>query len=302
MKTAIVPIIKNKTGNSDKNNYRPIALVTAASKNFELCLSFILEDYLITHDQQFGFKRKYSTDLCIFTVKSVTKYYTKENSPVYICFLDASKAFDKINHYILFRKLLDRKTPIKNNLAFNSSKSFCMVFKPRLYKLSFPSLYMSTEKLEYTNSTKYLGFTFSSDKKDDNDMLRQLRILYTKSNRIPRLFNCCSIDVELALFRSYCACFYCPYLWTHYMKSTHSKLKVAFNNVYRRILKLPPRSGASTMYTVNLIDSFEVLVRKRVAGFIERLKDSNNSIIFCIDNSWKMKFDIWDSWIKLIFK
>ena len=62
---------------------------------------------------------------------------------------------------------------------------------------------MSTEKLEHTNSTKYLGFTFSSDKKDDIDMLRQLRILYTKSNRILRLFNCCSINVKLALFRSY---------------------------------------------------------------------------------------------------
>ena len=103
MKTAIVPIIKNKTGDtSDKNNYRPNALVTAASKIFELCLSIILEDYLVTHDQQFGFKRKHSTDLCIFTVKSVTKYYKQENSPVFTCFLDASKAFDKINHYTLF--------------------------------------------------------------------------------------------------------------------------------------------------------------------------------------------------------
>ena len=87
---------------------------------------------------------------------------------------------------------------MQNNLLLNSYKSFCMVFKPRLYKLSSPSLYMSTEKLEYTNSTKYLGFTFGSDKNDDNDMLRQLRILYTKSNRILRLFNCCSIDVKLA--------------------------------------------------------------------------------------------------------
>ena len=58
MKTAIVPIIKNKTGDtSDKNNYRPIALVTAASKMFELCFSVILEDYLVTHDQQFGLKK-----------------------------------------------------------------------------------------------------------------------------------------------------------------------------------------------------------------------------------------------------
>ena len=49
MRTATVPIIKNKTRDtSGKNNYRPIALVTAASKIFELCLSIILEDYLVT--------------------------------------------------------------------------------------------------------------------------------------------------------------------------------------------------------------------------------------------------------------
>ena len=79
MKTAIVPIIKNKTGDtSDKNNYRPIALVTAASKLFEICILEILETYLITHDHQFGFKAKHSTDMCIFTVKTLVKYYTDQ--------------------------------------------------------------------------------------------------------------------------------------------------------------------------------------------------------------------------------
>ena len=115
MKTAIVPIIKNKTGDtSDKNNYKPIgiALVTAASNFFELCLSVILENYLFTHDQQFGFKSKHSTDFCIYTVKSVSKYYTQHHSPVYTLILDASKAFDKINHFKLFQKILDCKTPI----------------------------------------------------------------------------------------------------------------------------------------------------------------------------------------------
>ena len=35
LKTAIVPIIKCKTGNTaDENNYKPIALVTSCSKNF----------------------------------------------------------------------------------------------------------------------------------------------------------------------------------------------------------------------------------------------------------------------------
>ena len=69
MKTAIVPIIKNKSGNtSDKSNYRPIALVTACSKIFESCLLKMLEHYLETHDHQFGFKSQHATDMCIFTV------------------------------------------------------------------------------------------------------------------------------------------------------------------------------------------------------------------------------------------
>ena len=66
---------------------------------------------------------------------------------------------------------------IQNNLSLNSSKSFCMVFKPRLCKLSYPTFYISTQKREDTEGIKYLGFTFSSDKKDDNDILRQLRNL-----------------------------------------------------------------------------------------------------------------------------
>ena len=41
-----------------------------------------------------------------------------------------------------------------------------MMFKPQLYKLSCPTFYMNTERLDYTDSIKYLGFTFSSDKKD----------------------------------------------------------------------------------------------------------------------------------------
>ena len=155
---------------------------------------------------------------------------------------------------------------IQNNLSFNSTKSFCMVFKPRLYNLLCPTFCMNTEILVYAANIKYLGFTFSSDKKDDNDMLRQMRVSYTKANRLLRLFHCCSTDVKLALFRSYCACFYCLFLWTHYKKSTHSKLRVALNNVHRCILKLPPRSSASTMCAVNHIDSFKILIRKRVVG------------------------------------
>ena len=76
MKTAIVPIIKCKTGNSiDKNNYRPIVLVIACFIIFELCLLEIIEVYLDTYNHQFGFKKQHSTaGLGSSTVDQVLKY------------------------------------------------------------------------------------------------------------------------------------------------------------------------------------------------------------------------------------
>ena len=71
-----------------------------------------VETELITNDNQLGFKREHDTDLCIFTVKSVINYYNLHNSPVYTCFLNASNAYDRVNHWTLFRKLLNRSIHI----------------------------------------------------------------------------------------------------------------------------------------------------------------------------------------------
>ena len=68
----------------------------ALSKIFELCIRRKVEAQLVISDKQFGFKCEHGTDLCIFTVKSVIKYYNLHNSPVYTCFLDAAKAYDRV--------------------------------------------------------------------------------------------------------------------------------------------------------------------------------------------------------------
>ena len=67
MKTAFVPIIKNKTeGSSDKNNYRPIVLVTACSKIFEICHLEMLEQYWHTYDHQFRVNICIILRTCVF--------------------------------------------------------------------------------------------------------------------------------------------------------------------------------------------------------------------------------------------
>ena len=60
----------------------------------------------------------------------------------------------------------------------------------------------------------------------DEDMLRQMRNLYIRSNKLLRTFHYCSTDVKLELFKSYCTSFYCCYLWTAYKKSTFDRLRV----------------------------------------------------------------------------
>ena len=82
----------------DVNNYRPIALVASCLKFFVLILFDFIDVYLQTTENQFGFKIKNATNMCIFTSKNVIDYYRRQISPAYTCFLDASKAFDSVNH------------------------------------------------------------------------------------------------------------------------------------------------------------------------------------------------------------
>jgi hypothetical protein len=112
MDTVIIPILKDSKGDiTDCNNYRPIAITCTMSKILESVILLKYHDYLFSTDNQFGFKPNHSTDYCIFILKEVIDFYTSHNSPVYICFMDASKAFDRVSHYCLFKKLLDRGLP-----------------------------------------------------------------------------------------------------------------------------------------------------------------------------------------------
>ena len=53
---------------------------------------------------QFGFKKEHTTDMCIYLLKETIERYKRLGSCVYtICFIDASKAFDRVNHEVLIK-------------------------------------------------------------------------------------------------------------------------------------------------------------------------------------------------------
>ena len=71
-------------------------------------------------------------------------------------------------------------------------------------------------------------------------------------------------------------------IFRHNKKATFSKLRVAYNNVYREILGLCRRSSASETFVTNNILNFEALMKKSIFAFTSHLSISNNAIICTI--------------------
>ena len=102
------PLLKPGKDACESDSYRPIALAPTLSKVFEWCILIVCNSAFFTSPLQFGFKNGYSTAFCTGLIKNVISHYVFRESRVFGCFLDASKAFDRVDHHALFLKLLRR--------------------------------------------------------------------------------------------------------------------------------------------------------------------------------------------------
>ena len=112
LKSVMIAIVKNKNKHiTDKENYRPICLANVFTKVIENVLLSRLQNWLSTTCSQFGFKAKHGTEMCVFILKELIRYYIEHGSCMYVTYLDASKAFDRVNHQKLFAKLIEGCAP-----------------------------------------------------------------------------------------------------------------------------------------------------------------------------------------------
>ena len=59
-----------------------------------------------------GVKRTHGTVLSIITLIEYIELYSKGSTIVFVTFLDASKAFDKLDHCLLRKKIINHKVPL----------------------------------------------------------------------------------------------------------------------------------------------------------------------------------------------
>jgi hypothetical protein len=109
-----IPLPKNSytSKSSSVDDFRGISISPVVSKIFEKCVLDRYAHFFQTSDNQFGFKKGVSCSHAVYSVKSVVDFYTKSGTTVNLCAIDLKKAFDKMNHYGLFIKLMDRMLPV----------------------------------------------------------------------------------------------------------------------------------------------------------------------------------------------
>jgi hypothetical protein len=102
-KVVLMPLVKDMGKNlDDVNNYRPIAIAPIFAKIFESCISVHSHsecEFLNTHNNQLGFVSGGGCSRAICALKTVIQYFLENKSSIFLCALDAKKAFDRINHF-----------------------------------------------------------------------------------------------------------------------------------------------------------------------------------------------------------
>ena len=198
----IVTLFKNKGDRSDCNNYRGISLLSIVGKVFakvSLARLQVLAERVYP-ESQCGFRSGRSTIDMIFSVRQLQEKCREQRQPLYLAFVDLTKAFDLVSRSGLF-KLLQRigcpptllsiimsfHTNMKSTVSFdgNTSKPFNIksgvkqgcVLAPTLFGIFF-SILLS---YAFQNSTDGVFLRTRHDGKLFN--LRRLRAK-TKVTRV----------------------------------------------------------------------------------------------------------------------
>jgi len=112
---------------------------------------------------------------------------------------------------------------------------------------------------------------------DADDIKREIRNLFMRSNILIRRYGKCSVNVNLALL-AYCMCLYDAGLWIHYSVTVLNKLRSCYNKCIN-FFGYPRCYSAAVMFSELCLPCFNYLSSNYVNSFKSRWTSSKSVLV-----------------------
>nr|XP_047129658.1 uncharacterized protein LOC124809564 [Hydra vulgaris] len=118
--TIILPVKSYEKSLNNPDNYRGISILPIFTKLLEYLILRICPSITDSHSHQFGFKKSSSTLHAEFLLSKTVMHYKNNYTLLYMCSLNANKAFDTCNWDLLFEKLyFQKKLPLSEYTLYH---------------------------------------------------------------------------------------------------------------------------------------------------------------------------------------
>jgi len=169
------------------------------------------------------------------------------------------------------------------NMICNTDKTVCMIFNPscksKIVSQNFPSLIMSNKPIRFVVEFRYLGHILNNKFTDDDDIKREIRNLFVRTNLLARRFSKCSIAVKLLLFKSYCLCLYDAALWNTFTSRSMDKLKSCYNKCIKIFFGYRRCYSVTDMLAELGLPTFTSFINNSRSSFLLRWNTSISIIV-----------------------
>jgi len=169
------------------------------------------------------------------------------------------------------------------DMTVNIKKTVCMVYNPicrsKVICYNFPKFYLQGEALLFVNSFRYLGHIISDSASDIEDIEREIRNLFIRTNILRRKFHNCSQAVKVLLFKSFCICFYGISLWRSFTAVCIKRVKASYHKCIKSFFCYARRDSVTGILLDLGLPSFDTIMWNARATLNSKRAQCKNDLV-----------------------